>query len=224
MLLGLMQLVSPALPIGAYSYSEGLEALVSEKILTNAPEVLAWLHQVLKYGAIPMEAGVMLRVYDCAQGQDWPRILAWNQWLSAIRETEELRQQSWQMGRSLLKLAQALGESSGEQWQEQWQTLAQTCNFAVAYGLVAQDWQLERQSVLLGYLHSWVANLISAAVRLIPLGQTQGQQLLWQLRSDLLEAAEMIQDLEDDQLQCCSWGSALASMAHETQYSRLFRS
>ena len=77
---------------------------------------------------------------------------------------------------------------------------------------------------LLAYLHSWASNLITAGIKLIPLGQTSGQELLWELQGLLDITVEEILSLEDDHLSCCSWGLSLASMQHETQYTRLFRS
>ncbi len=98
------------------------------------------------------------------------------------------------------------------------------CNFAIAFGIAAAHWQIDTQAALVGYLHSWATNLITAGVKLIPLGQTDGQKLLLQLNLNIINASEEILALEDDNLNSCGWGLALASMAHETQYTRLFRS
>ena len=98
------------------------------------------------------------------------------------------------------------------------------CNYAIAFGIAAACWQIPLFEATLGYLHSWASNLITAGVKLIPLGQTVGQQLLLNLHPHLGSAAEEILILEDDALCSCGWGRALASMAHETQYTRLFRS
>jgi urease accessory protein len=218
LLLHLLQLASPALPVGAYSYSEGLEFLTESGIISNSSDLQYWLEQELQYGAIRLEAAVMIRAYQAANSGNLPVLQTWNEWLSAARETHELRQQSWQMGRSLLSLIKDL----------QPQSLAQQCelpcNFAVAFAIAAAGWQISLEEALLGYLHSWATNLITAGIKLIPLGQTAGQRLLLQLQPVLQQAAEEIIDLSDDQLCSCGWGLALASMAHETQYSRLFRS
>lgn len=103
-LLCLLQLASPALPVGAYSYSEGLETLVNTGTIGNEQSLKHWLEQELRYGAIRLEAAVMVRAYQSAQLDDTQALGYWNNWLSALRETEELRQQSWQMGRSLIRL------------------------------------------------------------------------------------------------------------------------
>lgn len=219
-LLSLLQLVSPALPVGAYSYSEGLEALVDRGVINRKETLENWIRQQLQYGSIRIEAAVMLRTYQSFRGEDLKAIAKWNAWLSAARETAELRQQSWQMGRSLLKLLIEL--------QPQLRSIAgaidSSCNYAVAFGIAAACWQIAPQATIIGYLQSWAANLISAGVKLIPLGQTAGQQILLNLRDLIIRAAQEILCLKDEQLSSCSWGLALASMAHQTQYTRLFRS
>jgi urease accessory protein len=222
-LLRLLQLVSPALPVGAYSYSEGLETLVQNGAIANCAALEHWLTQELRQGAIRLETAVVARVYTAAIQQDCSTLAYWNQWLSAFRETEEMRQQSWQMGRSLLRLLQAL-QPSPDSVQTLMATCGEPCNFAVAFGIAAAAWQIDRASASLGYLHSWTANLVNASVRLIPLGQTQGQQLLLSLYSQIEQTAAEVLDLSEEDFGSCSWGLAIASMTHETLYSRLFRS
>lgn len=219
-LLYLLQLASPALPVGAYSYSEGLEMLVDTGVIDNGPRLKHWLEQELHYGAIQLEAAVMVRAYQSAQLGDTQALGYWNNWLSAARETEELRQQSWQMGRSLMRLLLELQP----QLASEANAVGNPCNFAIAFGIAAAHCKIEAPSALLGYLQSWATNLITAGVKLIPLGQTAGQQLLNELHVNFIHATQEILALEDDDLTSCGWGLALASMAHETQYTRLFRS
>jgi urease accessory protein len=229
----LLQLSSSTLPVGAYSYSEGLEALVQVGKIDSGSSLQHWLEQELQHGSIRVEAAVMLRVYQSLIVQDFDAINYWNTWLSAVRETEELRLQSWQMGRSLLRLLQdtdttMLGKDGVIDPQvilTQLQSrVGNACNFASAFGVAAVIWQIELRSALPGYLFSWASNLVGAGVRLVPLGQTVGQQLLLDLQTSLDRSAQAIMTLTDDDLTSCSWGLSLASMSHETQYSRLFRS
>lgn len=218
-LLKLLQLASPTLPIGAYSYSEGLEALVDGAKITSASGLERWLRQELCYGAARLEAAVMVRAYRATVAEDVSALTDWNRWLSATRETEELRSQSWQMGRSLLRLFQDLQKDEIASL-----LLQEECNFAIAFGIVAARWQIDEQSAILGYLHSWATNLISAGIKLIPLGQTAGQRLLLELGEAFEQSTQEILSLQDDDLSSCGWGLSLASMNHETLYSRLFRS
>ncbi|WP_242024528.1 urease accessory protein UreF [Trichocoleus sp. FACHB-591] len=219
-LLSLLQLASSALPVGAYSYSEGLEALVEVGIIKDKLSLEHWLQQELQMGAIRLEAAIMLRAYQATQAGDRPALRHWNAWLSATRETEELRQQSWQMGYSLGRLLQELQPDLAPVIQ----ACGEPCNFAIAFGIAAASWQIDPEAAILGYLHSWATNLMNAGVKLIPLGQTAGQRLLVELQSCLSDATGAILVLKDEDLCSCGWGLAIASMAHEVQYSRLFRS
>ncbi len=219
-LLRLFQLVSPSLPVGAYSYSEGLESLVEKKIIQDASSLQKWLITELNYGSIRLETAVMVRGYHCVLKQDIKGLNDWNQWLSATRETQELRQQSWQMGQSLRRLLPDL-EPNLSSIIEQIQL---PCNYAIAVSLALAAWEINLSDAIIGYLWSWATNLVSAGVRLIPLGQTEGQKILLTLNSHFFEVTEDILWLKDEDLFTCSWGLALASMSHETQYTRLFRS
>jgi urease accessory protein len=220
--LHLLQLASSTLPVGAYSYSEGIETLVETGRIEGSQTLAHWLSQELRYGAVRLEAAVMSRGYRAAIAADLEGLNAWNRWLSAVRETEELRSQSWQMGRSLLRLLQDLQPDLQERCYIA--TLQGEWNFAIAFGIAAACWQIDLHSAVLGYLHSWGMNLISAGVKIIPLGQTAGQQVLVRLYPAIEETVEEVLNLTDDDLSSCGWGLALASMEHEIQYSRLFRS
>lgn len=211
----LLQLASPALPVGAYSYSEGLETLVQSGVIPDAASLEQWIMRELNYGAVRFEAAIMVRSHRATAAQHFDQVRYWNQWLTAARETEELRSQSLQMGGSLLRLFRSLHS-------EPLPNFPDGCNFAIAFGLVAAIWEIDESAALLAYLHSWATNVVSAGVKLIPLGQTVGQQLLFKLGEEMGKCA--IADLTDDHLETCGWGLSIASMAHETLYSRLFRS
>lgn len=219
--LRLLQLASPALPVGAYSYSEGVETLVETKVIQDRESLERWILQELRYGAIRLETAVVLRAHQAIANQDFKALDDWNHWLSASRETEELRAQSLQMGRSLLRLFLDLHPDLAHQMPS---SLEHSCNFAIAFGVAAASWEIEPMMALLGYLQSWATNLISAGIKLIPLGQRAGQQLLVALQPCLIETANTVLELPDEALGSCNWGLAIASMTHETQYSRLFRS
>ena len=221
--------------MGGYSYSEGLESLISQGLIVDRVTLQAWLSRELQAGSIRMETAVMDRAYQSVIKLDGEenfandgggittgveRLQYWNQWLSAARETEELRQQSWQMGGSLMKLVIELTPEI----QDLVSKIELPYNYAIGFGVTARHWQIDRRATIAAYLHSWVTNQIGAGIKLIPLGQTAGQQILWELQEllDLLSAN--IPTLADEDLYTCSWGLSIASMQHETLYSRLFRS
>lgn len=229
--LKLLQLVSPTLPVGAYNYSEGLEWLIEQENVTNADTLGAWITQELCQGSITVDTAIMVRAHRLASQMSKTDILSgptvrhlsyWNQWLTATRESRELREQSLQMGGSLRKLLLDL-DPAVQSWFEPIPP-REPCNYAIAFGVGAAFWGIDLHQSGLGYLHSWANNLISAGVRLIPLGQTAGQKLLLHLTPTILNQWQRILLLEEDDLYSCSWGLALASMGHESQYTRLFRS
>lgn len=239
-LLRLLQLASPVLPVGAYSYSEGLEWLVDRGTICDRASLEGWLAQELRYGAVRLEAAVMVRSVRATQAGDAEALAGWNRWIAAARDTEELRAQSAQMGRSLLRLFHDLDVGWLDERDEpepdgpepdrgtvldiQRLLANESCHFPIAFGCVAACWQIDLTSALLGYLQSWATNVVSAGIKLIPLGQTAGQQVLLNQQAVIQVAAQEILALSDDELSSCGWGLSLASMAHETQYSRLFRS
>lgn len=226
--LSLWQLISPTLPVGGFNYSEGIEWLVDAGNINDINTLHHWLAQELDQGSIRVETAIMARAYRAVNihnpelSLDQTTLQYWNQWLTATRETQELRQQSLQMGRSLRKLLLDLHPETQSLFA--FAPPSAPCHYAIAFGIGAAFWQIDLPQATLGYLHSWVNNLISAGVRLVPLGQTDGQRLLRQLMPNLIRQTEQLLSLGDNELYSCSWGLSLASMGHETQYSRLFRS
>jgi len=225
--MSLLQLVNSALPVGAYSYSEALEFLIEDGVVQTASQLQSWLMCELERGTARLDGAVMLRSHRLAQTQAWEQVAAWNAGLSAMRETRELRLQSEQMGTALEDLLRSLVPDLSPAL-----TAARTLpdgqtvplNFAIAFGLAATHWQIEETAAVSGYLHSWVANLIGAGVKLIPLGQTAGQQALRALFPTIATATDWAIGATDDELETQGWGMSLASMQHETMYMRLFRS
>jgi urease accessory protein len=215
----LLQLSSSALPVGAYSYSEGLEYLVDSGKIDNSDRLQRWLTQELRYGSIRMEAAILVRAYQAIAAQDIDTLWYWNDWLSVARETEELRLQSWQMGQSLVRLMQNLQPSL-----DLCLARDKNYNFAIAFAIAAERWQIDLETTAIGYLYSWASNLVGAGVKMIPLGQTVGQQMLLDLQPCIADTGREVLHLTDDELEACTWGLSLASMAHEIQYARLFRS
>lgn len=218
--LRLLQLTSPALPVGGYSYSEGLEYAVHAGWVRDADGLRTWLIDGLTHGATQLDAAIVARVYDAQRRGDHAGAVYWDDWLTASRETEELRQQSQDMGRALMKLLVKLPPPLAD--AEVW--LGRCCHFATAFAIAGAHWHIERHAILVGYLQSVINNVLTAGIKLIPLGQTAGQQLLWGLQQELLAAADRASRVSDDGLGVTNCGFSLASMAHEAQYSRLFRS
>lgn len=220
-LLSLLQLCNSSLPLGAYTYSEGIETLVSEKKIFDQNSLKQWLINELKYSSIKIETAIFYRCYQLAKSQQYEQINYWNSWLNATRETQELREQNWQMGKSLLRLIKGI---EPKLYQEISPYFQQEISSAPLFGLIMAKWQIPKDQAILGYLHNWVNNQVSVGVKLIPLGQTEGQKILLELNLIIGNIAEELVNLKDEELSWCSWGLSYASMKHETLYSRLFRS
>lgn len=188
--------------------------------MTDIESLRTWLEDALQHGGIRVEAAVLIRVFDARYRGEVDAVTRWNRWLTAARESEELRLQNHEMGRALLKLLAELDPPPDDVDA----LLSRPCNFAVAFAVAAAHWQIMCEAAVIGYLQTWTSNLINAGVKLIPLGQTAGQRLLWDLQPTIDLTARNAATLADDDLAVSNWGHALASMGHETQYSRLFRS
>lgn len=234
-LLRLLQLTSPALPVGAYSYSEGIEYLCSNGTIQTESDLCDWLQREMHFGFVTNEAAIVLRAHQALMSDNITALNYWNNWLSATRETEEVRLASWQMGQSLMKLWRQLPDHHDDQLAiyksinellptAKENSLGQGCNYAIAFGIVAASLGIDASNTIVGYLYSWLSNLVSAAVRSVPFGQTTGQQVIFRLSSDILRSSQLALKRLDDELEWCGWGASLACANHETQYSRLFRS
>jgi urease accessory protein len=221
-LVRLLQLASPALPIGAYSYSQGLEWAVESGAVGDAASAEAWIGDVLELVIAPGEAAIGWRLLAAAQSADWAAVGQWNAWFRASRETSELRAETEQTGGSLAKLLQDLALLDAPAI-ERLPTLA-PITLPAAYALAARAFAVPAPAALTGYVWSWLENQVLAAIKLVPLGQVAGQRLLISLGGRIPDVAATAMALDDADLSTFAPGLCLASVRHETQYSRLFRS
>lgn len=213
----LLQLASPALPVGAYSYSQGLEAAVEAGIVKDEAGTLTWIDHVLQLSVATMDAPLFMRLCSAWRDDDVQAAHRWNELFLASRESAELRAETVQMGYSLVQLLTDLGEPHelGD-----WAEVA----FLPAFTYVAMRWGIDEQAALVAYLWSWAENQVIAAMKIVPLGQTAGQRLLRALGPRIADHAARAAEIGDEQLGNMAPGLALLSSQHETQYSRLFRS
>ncbi len=221
-LLRLLQLASPALPIGGYSYSQGLEWAVDAKIVHDAASAQRWIGDVLDCAIAQADAPVLVRAIDALARGDDAAFLSWNTWFRASRETRELRAETEQMAVSLVALARALGWIGGD--DERLLARASPLTLPAAFALCARGVGIAADDVVAGYLWAWLDNQVLVAMKTIPLGQVAGQRMLASLAARIEETVRFAASLADDDLATFAPGLALASSRHETQYSRLFRS
>ncbi len=221
--LRLLQLISPNLPTGAFTYSQGLEWAVECGWVKNKTHTRHWLKSVLDDNLKTLELPLLVRLFAAVDSDDHREFHAWAQWLYASRETAELRNEERQRARALFKVLQQLPGSHGWPQLENWRPALLCCQLA-AYALAAHHWRIPLRNLLTGYTWSWLENTVAAAIKLVPLGQTEGQQLLYQFSTEIDAAVEHAIALEDDAIGASTPAQAIASSLHETQYSRLFRS
>ena len=205
----LLQLASPTLPVGAYSYSQGLEAAIEAGYVKDAETAQQWIGDVLELSVARMEAPVlraMIGEMSAARRQ------ALNDFFVATRETAELRAETLQMGQALSRLLGDLGIP----------VPIKEPAFPTAFALAVRHWKIEPHEAMVAYLWSWLENQVMAAVKAVPLGQTAGQKILLALGDRLAAIAEL--QLEEALWSNFAPGLAFLSARHETQYSRLFRS
>jgi urease accessory protein len=213
----LLQLASPALPVGAYSYSQGLEAAIEAKIVRDEATTLEWIEDLLDLAMGRMEAPLFLRLHAAWNDGDAAAAPGWNALFLASRETAQLRAETVQMGYSLMRLFTELGhEHPFDAWGE--------ISMPAAYTWWATRCGIDSGHALVAYLWSWAENQVMAAMKAVPLGQSAGQRVLFALGPRIARIAESARIVDDASLGSFAPALAILSSQHETQYSRLFRS
>ena len=218
-LLRLLQLVSPGLPIGMYSYSQGLERAVEDGWIKDADAVADWLQGLLKNGLSRVDTPILARLYDAWHNNDLETVEHWSHTLIACRETAELRAEDRQTGQALARLLVNLDMPEAQVWLRR-----SDATLANLFALAASRWQIDKADAMAGYLWGWLENQVLCAVKLVPLGQVAGQRLLKDLAGEIPGLVKQALSMADDDIGGSCFGLALASSRHEMQYSRLFRS
>ena len=197
----LLQLASPTLPVGAYSYSGGLESAIEAGLVTDAASAQRWIGDVLEHSVLKMEAPLLLKMIEQPGAQ-------WNEMFLASRETAELRAETVQMGYSLNRLLPELSVEA---------CAFEEPSFPAVYANAVRAWGIAPRDALVAYLWAWLENQVMASVKAVPLGQTDGQKML-------LALGARLQEVHEEEPGNFAPGLAILSSRHETQYSRLFRS
>ena len=221
-LLQLIWLASPGLPVGGFSYSEGLEAAVDAGLADREASAQQWLLDQLQLSQARSELPATAAAIAAWQLHDGARISALNDWVLATRESAELRQQCEQMGRSLTDWLRQRDDSDSR--VATLAALRPAPSWPIALGLAAARSGADARQALLAMAFGWAENLVQAAVKSVPLGQSAGQRMLAALAAAIPDAVEQALQLDDHGRQAFSPGLAILSARHEAQYSRLFRS
>ncbi|MDI1261460.1 urease accessory UreF family protein [Aquabacterium sp.] len=235
--LQLMWLASPALPVGGFSYSEVLEAAVESGFVSNEATAGAWLRDQLHLSVARADLAVVAKALPAWQRHNLPRITELNDWVVHTRETTELKLQAEQMGRSLVEWVRNRGNSvaPNDPRLAQCAALKPAPTWPVAFALAVAQCLPDNpahtaphsdivKDTLLSFAFGWAENMVQAAIKSVPLGQSAGQRILQSLIDDIPTAIDHACALPDSQRQAFTPMLAILSSQHETQYSRLFRS
>ena len=221
-LLQLLWLASPALPVGGFSYSEGLEAAIEAGSVHDEASAQRWLLDQLHLSLGRSELPLLAQAIAAWAAHDGPRIAALNEWALATRETSELRRQSEQMGRSMRDwLRQRTPDDARLPTLAR---LAPAPAWPIAFALAAAQSGADARDALLAFGFGWAENMVQAALKAMSLGQSGGQRILGALSEALPAVVDAALALPDHDRQAFTPMLAILSAQHETQYSRLFRS
>lgn len=217
--LRLLQLVSPTLPVGAYAYSGGLESAVAAGWVHDAVQARDWIDGVLEHNVCRLDVPVLQRMYHAWQQNDIEVVRTWSRFLAASRESAELLAEDRQMGQALARLLVSMDIDAARDWVS-----GTHCSWVAMFALAAVRWNIPERDAQLGYLWSWCENQVAAAVKLVPLGQTAGQQILAWCGERIPMRVDDCGAIQDDDIGQLAPALAIISAQHEQQYSRLFRS
>jgi urease accessory protein len=220
-LLGLLQLASPSLPVGAYSYSQGLEAALADELPGEPDAIAGWIGDHLELVVARCEAPVLARLRRAWAVDDRAAVARWNEFFLASRESAELQAETLQMGHSAARLLAQLGAADEA-------TLAFLAGlpptFPASFALGAVAWDVPEAPMLLGYLWAWSENQVLAALKAAPVGQAAGQAMLRRFAACIPERAARAAATADEDIAGFAPGLAIASCRHETLANRIFRS
>ncbi len=215
-LLQLIWLASPALPVGGFSYSEGLEAAVEHGLVRDEHSAASWIADQLHMALARSDLAVLAQAVAAFRAKDSERIVALDRWVLQTRETAEMRQQTEQMGRSMIEWLRSIRPDIADA------PVKPTYPIAFAYAASASTASV--RDILLAFAFGWAENMMQAAIKSVPLGQGAGQRILQRMAADIPQAVDHALGLGDNERQSFSPMLAILSARHETQYSRLFRS
>lgn len=221
----LLSWMSPSFPVGAYTYSHGIEYAIEAGLIKDAKDLAVWIEGVVSFGAGRVDADFFRDAWRAVDAGDDDALARTVEGADALRGSKETALESTAQGEAFMQTVRAVWPHARmEEWTDVLRVLDRPPPYAVAVGVAAAVSGLALKSTLIAFLHAFSANLVSAAVRLVPLGQTDGQKTLAALQPVVLDAALASLERSGEDLGSAAPIVEWTSMKHETQYTRLFRS
>ena len=222
-LIRLLHLASPALPIGAFHFSQGLEFAVETGWVNDEASALEWIGGIAAASLGTLDLPVLLRLHAAWKQHDVSGVLQWNSFLVACRETEELRAEDRHLGAAMLRVLSEM-ELTTDLFSANASKSVIGVSHATAFAFACARWDIDPHAAMQTFAWAWIENQVLAAVKLVPLGQSAAQRMLHRLTARIPPLVEQAHKLTDSDVGISTALNAVASGRHEIQYSRLFRS
>jgi urease accessory protein len=218
-LVRLLHLASPALPVGAFAYSQGLEQAVAWRWVTDEETAAAWILGLLEHGHGALDVPVLDRLHAAFRAADRGAVRRWSDFLHACRGSRELQDEDRRLGASLARVLETLGIDEAAPFRDDGRA-----TFATLFALAAARWGIAPEAAAAAFAFAWCENQVAAALRLVPLGQSAGQRILARAGAAIPGIVARARSLADEELGAAAPAQAIAAAHHESLYSRLFRS